>query len=220
MLEAGRYFRKALQIVKDGYDSDDKNKINFIATILNNQGLIFHVNDEYEKAELYYKRALDILRALHPPNTSLPEIVDSLNKLGTLYYTISYREIADRQRERRDYVLQQYGLEPSKLATPFYDDNSYMEKAKYYFQQSFDTRKEFYGLEHPEVAASLANVGCIHCVMGDLETAKEFFQSSHALRENMYGEEHPCVADSLNNLGILHSKIGLKMEAVQYQEKA
>ena len=220
LLEAGRYFRKALQIVKDGYDSDDKNKINFIATILNNQGLIFHVNDEYEKAELYYKRALDILRALHPPNTSLPEIVDSLNKLGTLYYKISYREIADRQRERRDYVLQQYGLEPSKLATPFYDDNSYMEKAKYYFQQSLDMRKEFYGLEHPEVAASLANVGCIHCVMGDLETAKEFFQSSHALRKNMYGEEHPCVADSLNNLGILHSKIGLKMEAVQYQEKA
>ena len=112
LLEAGRYFHKALQIVKDGYDSDDKNKINFIATILNNQGLIFHENDEYEKAELYYKRALDILRALHPPNTSLPEIVDSLNKLGTLYYTISYREIADRQRERRDYVLQQYGLEP------------------------------------------------------------------------------------------------------------
>ena len=112
LLEAGRYFHKALQIVKDGYDSDDKNKINFIATILNNQGLIFHENDEYEKTELYYKRALYILRALHPSNTSLPEIADSLNKLGTLYYTISYREIADRQRERRDYVLQQYGLEP------------------------------------------------------------------------------------------------------------
>ena len=39
------------------------------------------------------------------------------------------------------------------LASPFYDDNSYMEKAKYYFQQSLDMRKEFYGLEHPEVAA-------------------------------------------------------------------
>ena len=99
------------------------------------------------------------------------------------------------------------------MATPFYDDNSYMKKAKYYFQQSLDMRKEFYGLEHPEVAASLANVGCSHCVMGDLETAKEFFQSSQALRKKLYGEEHPCVADSLN------SKIDLKMEAVQYQEK-
>lgn len=220
MLEAGDYFHKALKIAKDGYDSENKNKINFIATIVNNEGLTFHENGECEKAELYYKRALYTLRALHPPNTSLPEIADSLNKLGTLYYTISYREIADRQRERRDYVLKRYGLEPSKLATPFYDDNSYMEKAKYYFEQSLDMRKEFYGLEHPEVAASLANVGCIHCVMGELETAKKFFQSSHARRKNMYGEEHSCVADSLNNLGILHSKIGLKMEAVQYQEKA
>ena len=33
-----------------------------------------------------------------------------------------------------------------------------MEKAKYYFQQSLDMRKEFYGLEHPEVAASLAHM--------------------------------------------------------------
>ena len=82
-----------------------------------------------------------------------------------------------------------------------------MEKAKYYFQQSLDMRKEFYGLEHPEVAASLANVGYIDCVMGDFETAKEYFQSSHALRKKIYGEEHPCIADSLNNLGILHSKL-------------
>lgn len=74
--------------------------------------------------------------------------------------------------------------------------------------------------EHPEVAASTANVGCICCAMGDLETAKEFFQISHALREKIYGQEHPCVADSLNNLGILNSKIGLTVEAIQYQEKA
>ena len=218
--EAWDYFHKALKIAKDGYDSGDKNQLNFIATILNNQGLIFHENGEYEEAELYYKRALDTLRALHPPNTCLPEIADSLSKLGTLYYTISYKEIADRQRERRDYVMQQYGLEPSSLAICDYDDNSYIEKAKCYFQQSLDMRKKLYGPEHSEVAASLSNVASIHYVMGDLETAKEFFQRSHALRKRIYGEEHPCVADSLNNLGILHSKIGLKMEAIQYLEKA
>ena len=218
--EASSYFHDALQIALDEYDSKDRNKISFIATILNNKGLICHENGEFETAEVYYKRALDTLRALHPPNTSLPEIADSLNKLGTLYYTFSDREISDRERKRRDYVLQQYGLEPSNLATRYYDDNSYMEKAKYYFQQSLDMRKQLYGLEHPEVAASLANVGCIHSVMGDLETAKEFFERSYALRNKIYGKEHPCVADSLNNLGILHSKMGLTIEAIQYLEKA
>ena len=220
LLEAGSYFRKALQIAKDGYDSGDKDKVTFIASILNNQGLVYQENGQYEEAEVYYKRALDTLKALHPPKTSLPEIADSLNKLGTLYYTISYKEIAKRQRERRHYVLQRYGLEASNLATRDYDDNSYMERAKCYFQQSLDMRKQLYGPQHSEVAASLSNVASIHCVMGDLETAKEFFQNSHALRKRIYGEEHPCVADSLNNLGILHSKMGLTVEAIQYLEKA
>ena len=220
LLEAGSYFRKALQIAKDGYDSGDKDKVTFIASILNNQGLVYQENGQYEEAEVYYKRALDTLKALHPPKTSLPEIADSLNKLGTLYYAISYKEIAKRQRERRHYVLQRYGLEASNLATRDYDDNSYMERAKCYFQQSLDMRKQLYGPQHSEVAASLSNVASIHCVMGDLETAKEFFQNSHALRKRIYGEEHPCVADSLNNLGILHSKMGLTVEAIQYLEKA
>ena len=218
--EAERYFSYALKVAKDDYDSNDHSKISFIATVINNQGLIFHENEEFDMARLYYSRALDTLRALYPPNTSQPEIADSLNKLGTLYYTMSYWEIADRERLRLDYVLKQYGLDPSKLATRYDDDNSYMQEAKCYFQQSLDMRKQLHGPEHPEVAASTANVGCICCAMGDFETAKEFFQSSHALREKIYGKEHPCVADSLNNLGILNSKIGLTVEAIQYQEKA
>ena len=218
---AERYFNYALQIAKDDYDSNDQSKISFIATILNNQGLIFHENGWFEIAEQLFKRALDTLRSLHAPNTSLPEIADSLNKLGTLYYTFSYKEIAYRDIVRREHMLQQYGVESPKYHTPYdYYDIPYMEKAKDYFQQSLDMRKQLYGLEHPEVAASLSNVASIHSVMGNLETAGEFFQRSHALREKIYGKEHPFVADSLNNLGILHSKMGLTVEAIQFQEKA
>ena len=218
--EARRYFSYALEIAKRDFDSENRKKLSFIATILNNLGLLCHENGEFETAELYYKRALDILRGLHPPNTSQPEIADSLNKLGTLNFTFSYREVACRKEVKRDYVLQQYGLEPSEFGTPYYDENRYMKKAKDYFQESLDMRIQLFHLEHPEVAASLSNVGSIHSLMGDLEIAKDFFQRSYALRKNIYGEEHPCVADSLNNLGILHSKMGLTVEAVQCQEKA
>ena len=207
LFEARDYFDYALQIAKDDYDCEDRNKISFIATILNNQGLIFQETDEFEMAELYYTRALEILRALHLPNTSLPEIADSLNKLGTLFFICLLRKI-------------QYCLQPSKLVTRYCNDNSCMEKAKDYFQQSLDMRKQLYGLEHPEVASSLSNVGSIHSMMGDLETAKGSFQRSHALRKKIYGEKHPCVADSLNNIGILNSEMGLAVEAVQYHEKA
>ena len=218
--EARRYFSYALEIAKRDFDSENRKKLSFIATILNNLGLLCHENGEFEMAELYYKRALDILRGLHPPNTSQPEIADSLNKLGTLNFTFSYREVACRKEVKRDYVLGQYGLEPSEFGTPYYDDNRYMKEAKNYFQQSLDMRIKLFHLEHPEVAASLSNVGSIHSLMGDLETAKDLFQRSYALRKTIYGEEHPCVADSLNNLGILYSKMGLTVEAVQYQEKA
>ena len=207
LFEAKDYFNYALQIAKDDYDCEDHNKISFISTILNNLGLIFQEADKFEMAELYYTRSLETLRALHPPDTSLPEIADSLNKLGTLFFICSLREI-------------EYGLQPSELGTRYCNDNSSMEKAKDFFQQSLDMRKQLYGLEHPEVASSLSNVGSIHSVMGDLETAKDSFQRSHALRKKIYGEKHPCVADSLNNIGILYSEMDLTLEAVQYHEKS
>ena len=119
LLEAGRYFQYSLRIRLKMTDSDDKNKIRFIATVLNSQGLIFHENGEYERAELYLNRALETLKALHPPNTSLPEIADSVNKLVILYYTFSYKVITKMEHEKRDYVLQQYGLHHYTLATRY-----------------------------------------------------------------------------------------------------
>ena len=219
--EGGRYFSYALQIAKDDYDSEDIKKIGFIATIINNQGLIFHENGEFQMAELYYRRALDILRRLQPSKTCSPEIADSLNKLGTLYYTFTYREIAYMERVKREYLLQQYGLDSSEEDFSFARRaTGYIAKAKDHFQQSLDMRKQLYGHEHPEVVASLTNVGSIYSVMGDLQTAKELFQRSHVLNEKIYGEEHPCVADSLNNLGVVNSKMGLAVEAIQYLDKA
>ena len=218
--EAKEYFQHAFQIAKDTFDRNDPSKLSFLATILTNQGLILHENCDVQEAELYYNRALDILRTLHPSNTSSPEIADLLNKVGTLYYTLSQKEIFLMEHLKRHHVLQQYGLDPSDLRSPFCDETSYKEKAKIHFQQSLDMRKQIYGLEHPHVASSMSNIGCIYSVLGDLETAKDLFQSSYALRERIYGKEHPFVADSLNNLGILHSKMDLTEEAIQYQEKA
>ena len=245
--EAKAFFQYAFQIAKDTFDRNDHSKLSFLATILTNQGLIFHENCELQEAELYYNRALDILRTLHPSNTSSPEIADLLNKLGTLYYTLSQREIFLMEHLKRDHVLQQYGLDdPFDLRSsfcdetickekaelqqngldsfdrrsPFCDETSYKEKAKIHFQRSLDMRKQLYGFEHPHVASSMSNIGCIYSVLGDLETAKDLFQRSYALRERIYGKEHPFVADSLNNLGILYSKMDLTKEAIQYLKKA
>lgn len=121
---------------------------------------------------------------------------------------------------KRDHVLQQYGLDPFDSRSAFCDETSYKEKAKIHFQQSLDMRKKLNGFEHPHVASSMSNIGCIYSVLGDLETANDLFQRSYALRERIYGKEHPFVADSLNNLGILHSKMDLTKEAIQYQERA
>ena len=218
--QAKVYFQHAFQIAKDTFDRNDPSKLSFLATILTKEGVIFHENCELEKAELHYNRALDILRTLHPSNTSSPEIADLLNKLGTLYYTLSQREIFLMEHLKRDHVLQQYGLDPFDSRSAFCDETSYKEKAKIHFQQSLDMRKKLNGFEHPHVASSMSNIGCIYSVLSDLETANDLFQRSYALRERIYGKEHPFVADSLNNLGILHSKMDLTKEAIQYQERA
>ena len=60
-------------------------------------------------------------------------------------------------------------------------------------------REVLYGHLHPDVVASLSNLGSVYSEMGELETARDLFQRSHVLREVSYGEMHPHVADSLSN---------------------
>ncbi len=64
------------------------------------------------------------------------------------------------------------------------------------------------GPEHPDVAATLLNLGLVDLSTGDYAQARGLFERGLAIYEKALGPEHPLVASSLNNLGNVHFSTG------------
>ena len=56
---------------------------------------------------------------------------------------------------------------------------------------------------HPDIAASLNNIGMVYKNIGNTEKALDFYNQSLDMRRKVYSNEpHPDIADSLNNIGM------------------
>ena len=81
-------------------------------------------------------------------------------------------------------------------------------------------REKALGPEHPDVAASLANLGIVHKSTGDYPQARALYERALAIREKALGPEHPNVALGLYNLGNLHISTGDYPQARALHERA
>jgi tetratricopeptide (TPR) repeat protein len=77
-------------------------------------------------------------------------------------------------------------------------------KALEYRERVLEMRQRIYGEEHPEVASSLAAVGKVLQLRGDLDEALERKLQALAMRERIYGSQHTRVALSHVRCAELH----------------
>ncbi len=85
-----------------------------------------------------------------------------------------------------------------------------------YLTQALDIQKKVLGEEHPDVAASLSNLGIAYKKQGDVPQALDYYTQSLAIQKKALGEEHPDVAVSLNNLGSAYAERGDVPQALDY----
>jgi CHAT domain-containing protein/tetratricopeptide (TPR) repeat protein len=74
-------------------------------------------------------------------------------------------------------------------------------------------REKALGLDHPDVATSLNNLGELYRLQGRFAEAEPLHLRSLAIREQRLGSNHPLVALSLNSLGELYRAQGRYKEA-------
>ncbi len=77
-----------------------------------------------------------------------------------------------------------------------------------------------YGLDHPEVARCLNNLGYILRELGQPEQARPLQERALAIDEAAYGPGHPNVASGLNNLALALRDLGQLEQARPLQERA
>ena len=207
---AQRYFSSALHIAKDDFDGEDQNKVRFIATVLNNEGLVHHENGDFVKAEMYHKRALDMLKELDSQNTT-PEIADAFNKLGYVYYNCGQIKKAKDHFQRALEIRESlYGHEHADVAGSLSNLGSAhsvmgdLDTARNLFERSHALRETIYGDVHPHVADSLSNLGILYSEIGVLDKAVFFLKQALEMRKKLFFPDHVLISDSYNNLALAY----------------
>ena len=170
---------------------------------LNNLGLVLTLLEDFEAAETYLKRAIEMRERLQGPDH--PSLADSLSNLGGVYYHQGKYDLALPLLER--------DLEISKKVFPDAHPNlaiSYNNVASLrqavgdyrgsleYFATALEMRQELHGPDHPETALVLANMGNVSMALGDLSDAEERYRRALEI-----GQRHQ--PDNLRNVRTLES---------------
>ena len=117
---------------------------------------------------------------------------------------------------KRDEKLSRFLFEFGKILRDFGDPR----KAVDYFEQALSIGKEVYGERHPNVAATLNDLGGAWDSLGDSKKAIEYYEQALSIDREVYGERHPDVAINLNNLGLAWYSLGDSKKAINYYEQA
>lgn len=94
-----------------------------------------------------------------------------------------------------------------------------LELAENHYHKALEIYERVRGLDHPEVAAMLNNLGALYIAQKDLEMAEVMHLRALGLRQKAYGGNHPDVAQSLSNLAVVyHSRQNWKKAGGYYRD--
>ncbi|XP_078687015.1 uncharacterized protein LOC144919436 [Branchiostoma floridae x Branchiostoma belcheri] len=188
---------------------------------------------EYKNVKYCMEVALRDEVAKHGEGTAHPDIADSLNNLGYVWFhlcdyrkAVSYHEQALRMKrviygEDAEHLDIAKSLHNLGLAWRKLSDH---RKTVSYYEQSRQMMRSIHGedTEHPDIAASLNDLGTAWSNLGDHRKAVSYHEQSLQMKRKIYGKEteHPYIAASLNNLGKAWSDLGDYRKAVSYYEQA
>ena len=222
---AKTYFECALNIASgDGEGSSDDKYI--IATTLNNLGVVYLKQGKIEVAKDHHQRALDLFKSLNQTKSS-PEIADSLNKLGNVFYSLSHFQKA------KEYFIksltmreEMYGKEDASVASSLNNLGSVYsvlgehQIAKDYYKRSLALAETLYGEIHPHVADCLCNLGIVHSELGATREASQYHEKGLEMRKKLYQPNHLVISESYNNLGLMHKGAGQLVQALDCYKSA
>ncbi|MEM9458257.1 MAG: tetratricopeptide repeat protein [Myxococcota bacterium] len=196
-----------------------------LAMSLNNLGLVYWSQGQFDEAKEYHERALTIWeQAL---GIDHPHVAMGLNNLGSVYWSRGEYGDAEVCYERALAIKEKllgaehpnmaYGL--SNLGAVHASQGEY-EEAEHHHERALKILEKVLGTEHPHVASSLNNLGTVYFGQGRYEEAQWCHERALRIQEQALGTEHPHVAISLSNLGNVYLGRRTHEEAKEHYERA
>ena len=193
-------------------------KLEALATSLNNLAFLYKSQGKYSEAEPLYLDALEMRRRLFTGDH--PNVATSLNNLAVLYYSQGkYSEAEPLYLDALEMTKRLFtGDHPdvaqslNNLAGLYHSQGRYSEAEPLYLD-ALKMRRRLFTNDHPDVASSLNNLALLYHNQGKYSEAEPLLLDALEMRRRLFPGDHPDVASSLNNLALLYDSQGKYSEA-------
>ena len=116
---------------------------------------------------------------------------------------VALRVDGDKAQAARDKI---------KLASDLENRGEY-EEALVLYEEAVAGFIEVHGHDHPDVAASYSNIGCVYEAQGRYQEALDYYQKALKIDQEVHGSDHLDVANSKYNIACVHESQGNLQEA-------
>ncbi len=195
------------------------------ARSLGGLGLVFLGQEDYERAELYFRQALQLTETAL--GADHPAVANSLGSLGSVFHGRGQYERARLHHERALRLIIEargadhpdVGQSSNDLGLVLHAQGRY-EQASLHYQRALQIFESKYGTDHPRVAYCLNNLGNVFLRQDEYELARRYYERALRIWEEAGADGlHPTAA-SLNNLGDVFAGQGDVEQARVHYERA
>ena len=222
--------KKAIELalrLSEVYEHTANVEKGYKAALFNLLGILFNDNNDPEKAEDFYLKAIDIREKLAAdyPEKYNSDLAGSYNNAGGFYADRNDPEKAEELFLKSIDIYEKLAADyPDKFnpdlgmsynnAGAFYADQNVPEKAEELFLKSIDIREKL-AADYPEkynsyLAASYNNAGKFYADQNNPKKAEDFYLKAIDIREKLaadYPEKYnPDLAWSYNSTGVFYAK--------------
>ena len=190
-----------------------------------NEAFDFYDNQDYDKAIMYFKKALELHLQTYGEKNA--EVSTVYNNIGFIYKEKGDYDSALKYYEKSLAIyLETVGENHPNTAELYndigmvYDSKGDYNSALDYYEKSLAIDLQVYGESHPDMATSYNNIGFVYEEKGDYDSALGYYEKSLAIDLQVYGESHHNTAISYNNIGHIYSEKGDYDSALGYYEKS
>ena len=196
-----------------------------IAEVLAALGTAYNSKGEFEAADRYFRRSLELRR--HTLGHDHPDVASSLHDLGNNDYRLArYDDAEAHLGEALAIRTRVHGRQHARVADT---ENSLgavdyargeFARARDHYQRALTIREQALGLDHPNTAASWVNLGNAELMTEDFEKARANYEHALEIHEKTLGPDHPTVAYSLTNIGLVLRNQSKLAESLGYYQRA
>ncbi len=238
-------FPRAIEIAQRLQKLYDKNPTavsdNYQATTCNNLGAFYKNINDYQNAELYYKRAFEIFDrlAVENPAAYKSELAMTCNNLGLFYKNINDYQNAELYYKQALEIRERLASENPAAYEPklagiynnlggFYDNINDHQNAELYFKRALEISERL-AAENPaayesDLATTCNNLGLFYKNINDYQNAELYFKRALEIRERLASENpaayEPELAMTYNNLGGFYFNINEDQNAELYFKRS